>query len=90
MQVFLLGCFISVKPYLKERGRFSLGKMSGPVTWIAFTWSVIAVCIFTLPTVWPIEGKHFKQIKVTAHLILENVLQQVHLIIVQSHCLALS
>lgn len=59
MQVFLLGCFISVKPYLKERGRFSLGKMSGPVTWIAFTWSVIAVCIFTLPTVWPIEGKHF-------------------------------
>lgn len=53
----LLGCRIAVKPYLKERGRFSLGKWSGPVTWIAFIWSVIAVCIFTMPTVWPIEGK---------------------------------
>ncbi|KAI7876352.1 amino acid transporter, partial [Lichtheimia hyalospora FSU 10163] len=55
----LLGCRLAVKPYLKERGRFSLGKWSGPVTWIAFTWSVIAVCIFTMPTVWPIQASTF-------------------------------
>ncbi|KAI9322095.1 amino acid/polyamine transporter I [Dichotomocladium elegans] len=55
----VLGCRIAVQPYLKTRGRFSLGKFSQPVTIIAFAWTLVAVCIFTLPTMWPVEASNF-------------------------------
>ena len=52
----VLGCRLAVKPYLTRKGRFSLGRLSTPVTWIAFIWAVVAVFVFTLPTEWPIKG----------------------------------
>ncbi|KAI7848415.1 amino acid/polyamine transporter I [Circinella umbellata] len=55
----VLGCRLAVKPYLTRKGRFSLGRLSTPVTWIAFIWALFAVFVFTLPTELPIVASNF-------------------------------
>ncbi|KAL1929758.1 hypothetical protein VTP01DRAFT_1896 [Rhizomucor pusillus] len=50
----VLGCRLAARGY-SDKGRFSLGCMSVPVTAIAFCWAIVAVCVFTLPTSYPIQ-----------------------------------